>query len=151
MSCYNLKNISHLTVIHQIQNKILPASWSPMLCQWAFFLKIQSAPWPLTSITNWRLNCFLYRLLCTGIKNFMELVIVYMCKNGSSFLRVGSRWGWFGQFCVTDVPAGVSSQHNKPSHMRLQKVPWKEKGGNCKAYSVLQQTPIFLTSVFYVT
>lgn len=42
-------------------------------------------------------------------------------------LPEGSRSGWSGQLCVAYVPTGVSSQHNRPSHMLLQYAPGEKK------------------------
>lgn len=67
---------------------------------------------------------------------FSELVVLYLCEKCTSFLPVGPRLGWSGQFCVTDVPASVSSQHNKPSHIRPQNVPQeRKKGKRCNDYT----------------
>lgn len=55
-----------------------------------------------------------------------KLVVVDWCEKCDIFLPVESRSGWSGQFWVTDVPAGVSLQHNKPSHMRPQYIPREE-------------------------
>lgn len=54
---------------------------------------------------------------------FSELVIEFLCEWCLSVLPAGSRSGWSGQFCVTAVPAGVSSQHSKPSQIHPQNVP----------------------------
>lgn len=122
MSWYILKTISDLSVTCEIQRN---SSWLPEALWWPS-RPFSITPWTLISLIQTEDWIFFSSSCWAGIKNVWDLVVVRLCEKGSFFLPVESRSGWSGQFCVTDVPAGVSSQHNKPSHMRPQKVPWKE-------------------------
>ena len=54
---------------------------------------------------------------------FSQLVVLLQLEKCKTALPAASRSGRSGQFCVTDALAGVSSQHNTPSHIRAQNTP----------------------------
>lgn len=112
---------------YKILNKILKASWS-------------SQDRTISSVTDlhhtivWIVFCVAcwpgIKKLCRKTSEFpttLDSVSLLQWCECTSFLPVGSRSGWSGQFCVTDVPAGVSSQHSKPSHISPQNIPQGRK------------------------